>query len=283
MNIKKILLYKIILSLLCVAMIVLSCVFLQTLNRALKVVIIVFFTLGVFIFCFIKNKTIFRIATVFVIFFAVVIVLYIIVEQTRLLKYFEDFDAIRDFILQTKQWGVIVFLLLTIFQVVFLPIPAAVTILIGVVIYGPLVSFILSLVGTYIGSVICFWLGKNFGSKLVAWMIGKENFEKYAKMLNEKGKWVFVLMLVFPFFPDDTLCLIAGATTMTWKFFLISMILSRPIGIAFTSFLGSGEIIPYSGWGIPVWIGIFALCIVLLLLSSKIKNKLLGDKTDKNK
>lgn len=283
MNIKKNLVYKIVLSLLCVAMIVLSCVFLQTLNRALKVVVIVFFTLGVFIFCFIKNKTLFRIATVFVVFFAVVIVLYVIVEQTGLLKYFEDFDAIRDFILRTKQWGVIVFLLLTIFQVVFLPIPAAVTILIGVVIYGPLVSFILSLVGTYIGSVICFWLGKNFGSKLVAWMIGKENFEKYAKMLNEKGKWVFVLMLVFPFFPDDTLCLVAGATTMTWKFFLISMILSRPIGIAFTSFFGSGEIIPYSGWGIPVWIGIFALCIVLLLLSSKIKNKLLGDKTDKRK
>ena len=105
-------------------------------------------------------------------------------------------------------------------------------------------------------------------------MIGKENANKYANMLNVKGKWIFVLMLLFPFFPDDTLCLVAGTTKMSWKFFVLSVLLARPLTIAFTSFFGSGEIIPFSGWGLPVWAGIFVACIVLIFIANKVKDKL---------
>lgn len=278
MSIKKDLIIRIILALLSMVMIVLSCIFLNSLHRAIKIIIIFAFTVALIIFCLIegKYKIPLRITTVITIGLSIIVFAYIFAELMGWIKYLEDFDAIKSFILSTKQWGIITFLLLTIFQVVFLPIPAAVTILIGVAIYGPWISFLLSLAGTYIGSIICFWLGKCFGKKLVAWMIGKDSAEKYAKMLNDKGKWIFALMLLFPFFPDDTLCLVAGSTTMTWKFFLTAMIIARPLIIAFTSFFGSGEIIPYSGWGIPVWIGIFVLCIVLLIIATKLKNKFIN-------
>lgn len=280
MESKKSLTLRIILAFLSAVMLILSCLFLSSLHRAIKIIVVFFFTLGLLIFCLVedKYKIPLRITTVLIIGGSIIVAAYIIAEQVGWIKYLEDFDAIRDFILGTKQWGVITFLLLTVFQVVILPIPSAVTILIGVAIYGPLISFGLSLLGTYIGSVICFWLGKKFGRKLVAWMVGKESAEKYADMLNDKGKWIFALMLLFPFFPDDTLCLAAGTTSMSWKFFLISMLLTRPAIIAFTSFFGSGEIIPYRGWGIPVWIGIFVLCIALLVIAAKLKNKLMNKK-----
>ena len=44
--------------------------------------------------------------------------------------------------------------------------------------------------------------------------------------------------------------------------------------IAVYSFFGSGQIIPFSGWGIPVWIAIFCITLVLFLLLNKYKNKL---------
>ena len=272
------LIYRILLALLSLAMIVVSCIFLQSFNRVARVLTILLFTILFLISCFIesKYKATIRISTVILIFCSVLIIAYVVFERIGWIRYFRDFDVIRDFILSTKQWGIIIFLILTVLQVVLLPIPAAVTILIGVAIYGPFWAFVLSLVGTYIGSVICFWLGKSFGSKLVTWMIGKENSEKYANMLNKKGKWIFVLMLLFPFFPDDTLCLVAGTTKMSWKFFLLSVILARPLTIAFTSFFGSGEIIPFSGWGIPVWIGIFVLSMVLVFVANKVKGKLIG-------
>ncbi len=277
---KKEIIGTIILALLSLAMIVLSCIFLTSLHRIIKAIVIFFFTFAFVIFILLdkKYKTVLRITTAITIFAAAIVSLYIIAELLGWVKYLEDFDAIRDFILSTKQWGIIVYFLLTIFQVVFLPIPSAVTILIGVAIYRPLVAFAVSLVGTYIGSVICFFLGKSCGKKLVNWMVGKDNAAKYADLLNDKGKWVFVIMLLFPFFPDDTLCLVAGTTSMKWRFFLLAMLFTRPPMIAFTAFFGSGEIIPYSGWGIPVWIGIFALCIVLLILAGKLKKKFLDRK-----
>ncbi len=277
MRIKKELLSTIILILLSAAMIVLSCFFLTSLNKIIKVTIIFLFTFAFVVFCMLdrKYKTALRIVTVITVFSAVVVALYIIAELLDWIKYLEDFDAIKNFILSTKQWGILVFALLTIFQVVFLPIPSAVTILIGVAIYGPTIAFLVSLVGTYIGSVICFWLGKSFGKKLVNWMVGENNSEKYSVMLGDKGKWIFVIMLLFPFFPDDTMCLVAGSTSMKWRFFLLVVLFTRPPMIAFTAFFGSGEIIPYSGWGIPIWIGLFALCIVLIIVAGKIKKKLL--------
>lgn len=275
MKFKKEKLYRIIIALSAAAMAVLSCIFLDSLNRVVKTSAIFLFATMLLVFCLVndKYKIPLRICAVITIFSAIVTLAYIVAEQVGWLKYIDDFDAIKDFILSTKQWGIITFLVLTVLQVVILPIPAAVTILIGVAIYGPLVSFLLSLAGTYIGSVICFALGKSFGKKLVAWMVGKESAEKYAKMLNDKGRWVFVIMLLFPFFPDDTLCLVAGTTSMSWKFFLLSMLVTRPIMVAFMSFFGSGKIIPYSGWGIPVWIGIFVLSIAVLILVTKLKNK----------
>lgn len=280
MKIKKGLLSTIFIALLAAVMIVLSCIFLSSLNKIIKVAVIFLFTFAFTLICLLdrKYKTALRVVTAITVFAAVTVSLYIVAELFGWVKYLEDFDAIKDFILSTKQWGMIVYFLLTVFQVVFLPIPSAVIILIGVAIYGPLLTFIISLIGTYIGSVICFWLGKSCGTRLINWMVGKDSADKYAKMLGEKGKWIFAIMMLFPFFPDDTLCLVAGSTSMKWRFFLLAVLIARPPMIAFTAFFGSGKIIPYSGWGIPVWIGIFVLCIVLIILAGKIKRKLLDKK-----
>lgn len=76
---------------------------------------------------------------------------------------------------------------------------------------------------------------------------------------------------VLTIFPDDTLCIVAGTTAMNFKFFALSVLFARPLTIAFISFFGSGKIIPYKGWGIPVWIGIIAVCILAAVFAPKIK------------
>ena len=86
-------------------------------------------------------------------------------------------------------------------------------------------------------------------------------------MLFEKGKYVFFLMMLFPLFPDDILCLVAGMTTMSFRFFLTTIFLTRPIGIIMTCYLGSGEIIPFHGWGLIVW-GILIVAMAILFICS---------------
>lgn len=149
---------------------------------------------------------------------------YIILYQTGVLERINNLEELRAFIGRAGAWGILVFFMLTLLQVVILPIPAAVTILLGVLIYGPTVSFIVSTLGTIAGSVICFLLGKFFGYKVVTWIIGEEKAKKYTKLISEKGKIPFIVMMLFPFFPDDILCMAAGLTKMTFKFFYHSRI-----------------------------------------------------------
>ena len=76
-------------------------------------------------------------------------------------------------------------------------------------------------------------------------------------------------MMVLPIFPDDVLCLVAGLTNMTWKFFVLTNLIARPIGIFMTCYLGSGELIPYHGWGLVAWAFIIVLVVILLYLTFK--------------
>lgn len=202
-----------------------------------------------------------------------VVVCYVLYYTTGLSAKFSDFDALKAYIRGSGFWGVAIFIGITVFQVVVLPIPEAVTILLGVAIYGATTSFILSVIGTIIGSLISFMLGKVFGRRLCNWMFGEDNTEKYAKIMNEKGRFLFIIMLLFPAFPDDMLCMIAGITTMSYAYFTVICLVTRPVMIGLTAYLGSG-IIPFSGWGIPVWISIVCLMFVVFVVIGGIKSKI---------
>lgn len=208
---------------------------------------------------------------------ALVLVTYIALYYSGVLEKINNVEELRKFVKESGQWGILVLFGLTLLQVVVLPIPAAVTILIGVLMYGSTVSFIVSTLGTIAGSIICFLLGKFFGYRVVAWIIGDEKAKKYADFINEKGKIPFIVMLLFPFFPDDILCMAAGLTKMTFKFFIITVVLTRPVMIAFVSYFGTGDIIPFSGWGIPVWIGMFVFAVTLLYFINYFINKRKGN------
>lgn len=186
----------------------------------------------------------------------------------------EKMNALKSLIDGAGAWSMLVYVLVQILQVVILPLPAFVCYFPGTLIWGPGIATLLASAGVLIGSLICYFLGKLFGRRAVEWIAGKEATDKYANYLGKRGKGLFVIMQILPFFPDDILCLIAGLTGMNFIFFLATMIIVRPAIVATYCYLGSGDIIPFSGWGIPVWIAIFAVCIVLAVLSFKYQDKI---------
>lgn len=104
-------------------------------------------------------------------------------------------------------------------------------------------------------------------------MVGKESCEKWVKFLS-RAKYTFFIMMLLPMFPDDVLCLVAGITNMSWAFFVLTNLITRPIGIFLTSYLGSGEIIPYHGWGLGVWAIILVAVGVLMWLVTKYEEEI---------
>lgn len=227
---------------------------------------------------FLKKDAIFKSAFILVICAAVFLIAFIVVGKVgRINEYETDEEkigALKSMLESTGGWGMLVYFLIQILQVVILPLPALVCYLPGTYIWGPLAATLIASAGVICGSLICYAIGKFWGKKAVIWIAGKENTEKYASYLGKRGKVIFVLMQILPFFPDDILCMVAGLTAMNFPFFLVTIVLVRPLIIAAYCYLGSGTVIPFDRpWGIAVWVVIFAVCIVLAVLSFKYQDK----------
>ncbi len=214
------------------------------------------------------KKKIFRITLVVVIFLALCVLGYFILVWTGAWEYINSAEKLRQLILSLGFWGRLGFVIIQFLQVTFLPIPSTISTLAGVLIYGPLQAALLSLAGILLGSVFAFFLGRVFGRKLVVFMVGKETCDKWTEFLTN-AKYSFFVMMVLPVFPDDVLCLVAGLTDMSWSFFVLTNLISRPIGIFLTCYLGSGTIIPYHGWGLVAWGFIVVAVVIILVLSYK--------------
>lgn len=220
-----------------------------------------------------KKKKIFRSILVLLICVGVCVLSYFILLWTGAWEYINSVDKFRRLILSLGFWGRFMFVFLQFLQVTFLPIPSTISTLAGVLIYGPLQAVLLSLAGILLGSVFAFWLGRVFGRKLVSFMVGKDTCNKWADFLTN-AKYSFFIMMILPMFPDDVLCLVAGITNMSWTFFVVTNLIARPIGVFTTCYLGSGEIIPYHGWGLAVWAVILIFVAVMLWLSFKYQKQI---------
>ena len=220
-----------------------------------------------------KKKKFLRISLVLFLCVVVLLAIYFSLVYTGLWEKVNSVEKVKTLILSLGFWGRFVFVLFQFLQVTFIPIPSTVLTLAGSIIYGPIQASILSLAGILLGSSVAFFLGRAFGKKLVVFMVGQESYLKWRKFLSN-GKYSFAVIMFLPFFPDDVLCLVAGLTDMSWGYFMLIQILATPIGIVSTAYLSSGQIIPYSGWGLFVWAGIFVVGIVLIYLTAKYSHKI---------
>ena len=222
-----------------------------------------------------KKSSILRILLVFGITLAVCGGVFLILYFTGLWEDLNSVEKLKDLIQRTGFWGKLVFFLLQFLQVTFIPIPSTILTIAGAIVFGPLQGALLSFAGIILGSMLAFLLGQTFGRKLVVFMVGKENCDKWIAHLS-RAKYSFLVMMLLPMFPDDILCLVAGLTDMSWSFFMITNIVSRTIGVSLTSFLGSGEFIPYSGWGLAVWAGIMIVAFGLIFILTKYQKQIEG-------
>lgn len=260
-----------------IIMTVIMLVFLNTVEWYLKLIAylaIAGFTISCTVFAILKKESLFKSAFVCNVVTLIFVGMFFVLNLLGLFDSLSDLEKVKQIILDWGAYGYVIFILLQLFQVIILPAPGFIFYLAGTAIYGPVTAFFLSYVSVVVGSIISFYIGRLFGKPVVYWCVGKEQTEKYLDLLGKKGNVLFILMQVLPFFPDDILCMVAGLTKMSFKFFLAVMVLVRPIYIAAVCFVGTGNLIPFSGWGIPCWIGIGLLCAACFFLYCKYQNKI---------
>lgn len=178
---------------------------------------------------------------------AFLILLYFYLQRNGLIEFFSSKEKIQEYVAGYGIWAPIAFMALQVVQVIIAPIPGNVTTIAGGLLFGFWVSSLISVVAILLGSLICFWLAKTYGRPLVVKLVKEKTVDKYLKEMSSRQRIALILLFLFPFFPDDALCLIAGLTPMKTKNFMILVLATRPWGVIGSALIGASVI------SIPMW------------------------------
>lgn len=254
--------------------------------------VITLITVAGIVFFELKVDLIYKSCYIAVILIALALILLYVLNVTGVMSTIKSVEELRAYIESMGSWMPVVYVALQFLQVVILPIPAVLSITVGVLLFGPLKAAILSFIGILAGSVVAFFIGRVLGYKVAAWLVGKENLDKAIRSVKGKDRAVLTFMFLFPFFPDDILCFVAGLSSMSKRFFLIMITIVRAITIFISCYAYNNSLIPYdTWWGILIWVAFFALTIALTVLIYKkgvkienyFKQKFAKRRKDKNK
>ena len=200
-------------------------------------------------------------AYVFVLF---CLVLIYILQKTGFFRIVNSSEGLQAYLEKAGAWMPILYVVLQYLQVILLPIPSVVSTVAGIALFGPFKTLLFSFIGIFFGSITAFFIGRKLGHKAVAWIVGKETLDKWQNKLKGKDNLILTLMFLLPLFPDDVLCFIAGLSSMSNRYFLIMIVITRLIGIAGTCY--SFNFIPFdTWWGLLIW-GVFISAIVVAFI-----------------
>ena len=202
-----------------------------------------------------------------------------VVKVTGLWDKIDSIEKLRDYVASYGAFTVPIFILIQFLQVVALPIPGFITISAGVALFGPFYGSLYSIIGIVSASIVAFFIGRVFGYKVASWLVGAENLDKGLKLVKGKDTVILTFMFLFPFFPDDVLCFVAGLSTMRVPYYLVMITITRVINVVVSSYSVNGSLIPYNTWwGILVWVLIFVAvavtCLVIYKHGEKIEKHL---------
>ena len=126
------------------------------------------------------------------------------------------------------------------------------------------------------GAVIVFLAARALGRNAVQRFLDKGVMEKYLPIIEEKQDMFLFLTMLFPFFPDDALCMLAGLTKIPLGRFVAIMALARPWGLIVAALLGSGALsLPVWAWAVIGGAGLL-IFVFAMKYSAQIEEALLG-------
>lgn len=153
--------------------------------------------------------------------------------------------------------GWLIYVILQIFQVLFIPVNTSIFTIPAIAIFGAKQAFFISWIGCTLGSIIMFLIARYGGRKLLEWVVGKGKTEKYTKALG-KGKFLLIPFLLIPIFPDDIMSAAAGLSTIPLWYFVVVIVITRAIDTFCTCFIGAVAI--------QSTLGIILLCLFIVFM-----------------
>lgn len=160
---------------------------------------------------------------------SIFISIFLIAYLIRGLNIFKEPDALAELIKNHMLIGSIVFFIVQIVQVVIPIIPGGITTVVGFMAFGPVWGFVLNYISLCIGSLILFWLVKEYGRAFILLFVDEKHLQKYERHLSSKNfERFFIFNMISPVAPADIMVMVTGLSHMSYYKFIRIILLCKP-------------------------------------------------------
>ena len=112
-------------------------------------------------------------------------------------------------------------------QVILAPIPGQLLAGVGGYLFGTLRGTAYSMLGVLLGSAVVFLAARAFGRPYVERVLAPEAVARWDRVVSRVGVPGLFALFLFPTFPDDLLCAVAGCTDIRLRTFLALVLVGR--------------------------------------------------------
>lgn len=146
--------------------------------------------------------------------------------------------------------------------------------------YGLWIGFLLSWIGTVLGSYVVFLIVRKFGKhpKLKRF-IQKENVQKLIKWVDMRGLSPLFILLCFPFTPSVLVNIVAGLSHIKKKYYFIVLLAGKFVMILSMSVLGYDV---SSFIKNPLKLVLVVIAVILLWVISKVVERRLNKRVEED-
>ncbi len=186
---------------------------------------------------------------------------------------FEIGDRVKE---ELPKYGIlapVVYALFYALQIVIAPIPGAPLSYTAGFLFGPVVASFYSMLGILVGGAIAFWLARRLGWPLLEKITPSSWLERWRNLAAVNSSLTWFLLMLAP--TADVFYFIAGLTTLSFRRFMLIVLLGRTPGIILSSVIGANVETFGAQW---IFILIGAMLLVSLAgnwLRQRIENRAL--------
>ena len=174
----------------------------------------------------------------------------------------DSVEALQEYIERWTPYSHAVFFIVQFSSVVLAPIPSNITAVVGALLFGTIPAFLITTAAVLTGSMVVFALARVRGRNFVDRVVSQKISDRYRSVIKNKRDSFLVLVFLFPFFPDDIICILAGVTDISAMRFFVIAALTRPWGLLVACAVG-GSAVAIPWWGM-ILLGAAGIAIFLL-------------------
>lgn len=125
--------------------------------------------------------------------------------------------------------------------------------------YGPVEGFFIVYIGTLLGAVAGYWLGRSVGNSLVRVLVGETARRKAYEFAERYGVQGILMVRLMPVLSADAMNLVAGAARMPFRPFMLATALGTvPVTLLVVWLSGSGQRLLWGLGGLSVLVALVA-------------------------